>query len=563
MVLFTPLGEVSADDGVAAAEAACRAALRLVGGLARRAPGSSPGLDARLWLVTRGVHGPEVATSDAPAPAVRLDAAALSGLSRVVRLENPGLRCRLVDLDPQADGEEAARLIASEALAGDAEPEVAYRAGRRHAPQLAAVDLGGSGSSSSSEERALALRSDATYLVTGGLGALGLGLARWMVERGARHLVLVGRRAGAGEEPAAVAALRALGAEVTLAAADVADRAQLAAVVDPLRRGPAPLRGVVHAAGVLDDGLVSQQGWERFERVLAPKTRGSWNLHELTADLPLDFFLLFSSAAALLGGEGQGAYATANAFMDGLAWRRRQLGLPAVSLDWGPWAGGGMAAKLGARQRQRALEQGIVPLTMEDGFAALERLLGSERRGQAQTTVMAIRWPQFMKQFAGAPVPRLFQPWARLVPAARPEQGTPLRDLVAGLSYAEARARLLEQLRDRVRASLGLDKRHEVGPAQPLAELGLDSFTAVELRNALSQGAGVKLPATLLFDFPTLQDLAGYLLQQMGLVDATARDAAQALRRADAEIEAEVTKLSEDDLARELDSELEAYGDED
>jgi NAD(P)-dependent dehydrogenase (short-subunit alcohol dehydrogenase family) len=255
-------------------------------------------------------------------------------------------------------------------------------------------------------------------LVTGGLGALGLHVARWLAREGAAHLVLMGRRGldtpGAAD---AVAELEALGARVTVAAVDVADREALAAT---LRALPAelPLRGVVHAAGELDDGVLSEQGAERFARVLSPKVAGAWNLHALTAGHELAFFVLFSSASGVLGAAGQGSYAAANTFLDALAAHRRARGLPAQSLAWGAWSGGGMAAELGAAQQARLARLGIGTLTPAEGVELLGQALV---RPEAHLGVMRLDLLAVGRAL-GATVPPVWRALVR-APAARAAAG--------------------------------------------------------------------------------------------------------------------------------------------
>ena len=224
-------------------------------------------------------------------------------------------------------------------------------------------------------------------MITGGLGALGLHVARWLAQQGARHLLLTGRRGldtpGARE---AVAELQALGARVTVAAVDVTDRAALKTLLEAVPQD-VPLRGVVHAAGVLDDGVLAEQTTERFAKVLLPKVAGAWNLHELVAGYDLEFFVLFSSIAGLLGAAGQGNYAAANAFLDALAAHRRASHLPGQSLAWGPWAEAGMAAALAAVQQARFARQGIKALSSAEGQQMFARALS---RPEAQLCILQL-----------------------------------------------------------------------------------------------------------------------------------------------------------------------------
>ena len=189
------------------------------------------------------------------------------------------------------------------------------------------------------------LRSDGTYLITGGLGGLGLLVAQWMVQQGARHLVLLGRGDATSLTREAISALEEAGARVVVARADVAQEEHVAGALVKIHDSIPPLRGIIHAAGVLDDGLLLNQNQERLAAVMAPKVQGAWNLHKLTLSAPLDFFVLFSSLASVLGSPGQGSYAAANSFLDALAHQRRALGLPSLTINWGPWDAVGMVAQ--------------------------------------------------------------------------------------------------------------------------------------------------------------------------------------------------------------------------
>jgi acyl transferase domain-containing protein/NADPH:quinone reductase-like Zn-dependent oxidoreductase/acyl carrier protein len=356
--------------------------------------------------------------------------------------------------------------------------------------------------------RANRLEGEGTVLVTGGLGALGMHVARWLAGQGVAHLVLTGRRGletpGAAE---AVKELEALGAKVTVAAVDVADRSALEAVLAavPKRR---PLRGVVHVAGVLEDGVLGEQTGERFARVLAPKVAGAWNLHELTADADLTLFVMFSSMAGLLGSSGQSSYAAANSFLDALAAHRRARGLAAQSLAWGAWAEAGMAAKLGALQQGRMERQGMMALAPAEGIALLEQAVG---RREAQLGVMRLDLAK-VKLAMGATVPPV---WRVLVKAAA-ERASGVQGGWAVRLAKLPEGRRVEEVRTAVQADvarvLSLREASQVPLEAPLAELGLDSLMAVELRNALSQRVGVALPATLAFDYPTVTALTRWLL---------------------------------------------------
>ncbi len=355
-------------------------------------------------------------------------------------------------------------------------------------------------------------RADAAYLISGGLGALGLIVAEWMVEQGARHLVLLGRRGPTESAQATLARLKARGANVWVRQVDVADAQKLGAVLEEMRPACPPLRGVVHAAGVLADGMLLQQTWDQFLRVMAPKLEGGWNLHRLTRQHPLDFFLCFSSAAALLGSPGQGNYAAANAFLDALCHARRAAGLPGLSINWGGWAEAGMAARLDSRHRERWAAQGIGWLETAEALNTLERLL--RQPPGPQIGVMALDWSRFLQQFKAGPIPPFLRDLA--TPQRPPAPAT------AGqapewekLPPTERRAVLIGYFRQELARVLGASDVEMIDPQQKFFDLGVDSLSAVEFKNRLEVKLGRTLPATAVFNYPTIEALVDFLCGQV------------------------------------------------
>jgi acyl transferase domain-containing protein/acyl carrier protein len=371
---------------------------------------------------------------------------------------------------------------------------------------------------------------DARYLIVGGLGDLGLLLAQWLVDHGARYLALMSRREPAVAERAAVARLETSGAEVRLIRGDVAKEAEVAQAVGTLRRLPQPLRGVFHCAGLLDDGVLEQQTWRRFEHVLAPKVIGAWNLHRCTRDLPLDFFVLFSSVASLLGSPGQANHAAANAYLDALAWHRRADRLSAVSINWGAWASIGAAARSGLSERLAL--RGFGEIAPDEGLAALQSLLVWPK---PQIGMVPIDWSAYRRQFASSREPCVLTEVLAQAPSATsrptvapPQVGFPQK--LAAAAPGERRALLLELIRTEVIKGLGLQADKQLPMNEPLSALGVDSLLAVELRNALSSALGLsrRLPATLLFDYPSISALTDYLLANVVAVGGE-RSAPQAV----------------------------------
>ncbi|WUB43691.1 type I polyketide synthase [Streptomyces griseorubiginosus] len=432
-----------------------------------------------------------------------LPAAAARGLLRSAQTENPD-RIVLVDLD-DVDDEAGLEL----ALA-TAEAEVVVRGGAALTPRLGRVTVTGAENSP--------FTADGTVLITGATGALGGLLARHLVtEHGVRHLLLVSRRGRAADGAAALERdLTALGAEVTLAACDVADRGALDALLSGI---PAehPLTGVVHAAGVLDDGVFTTLTPERVSAVLRPKADAARNLHEATRRLDLGAFVLFSSIQGLVGGAGQANYAAANVYLDALAGHRRALGLPGVSLAWGPWAQGGMAAELGEADRGRFARLGMVPIAPEQGMALFDTALSLGLAGAVPLPLdtAALGAP-------GAEPPALLRGLVRARPRRAAAAGAAAGDAqppsvarrLAGLTPEEQEEQLVDLVRDEVARTLdyGFDA---VDARRGFKELGIDSLTAVELRNRLNKATGLRLPATLVFDHPSPTAVARLLLTEL------------------------------------------------
>ena len=359
----------------------------------------------------------------------------------------------------------------------------------------------------------LQLRPDAAYLVTGGLGGLGRPLIRWLFQHGARHLTVVTRRIPDDSVRREFDQLVAGGLDLIIEVADVSDGIGMERAIRALDSRGRPLRGVIHAAGTLDDGVLQKLDWPRFRSVMSAKVDGAWNLHHLTRDHQLDFFVLFSSIASLFGSPGQGNHAAANAFLDGLAGYRRVLGLEGLSINWGPWSEIGAFAKreVGAEVAAR----GIQAFPPKRGFAALETLMLSDL---AQAGVAPVDWTRFQQQYPPGRVPRFFEGWI-----TRSGPTTPVADevradenLAPRILAAPARQRrslLVAYVQEAATRTLGVSRSQLQDLARPLADLGMDSLLAVEMRNALGRGLGLKasLPIGLLFDHPTIRALADYL----------------------------------------------------
>jgi acyl transferase domain-containing protein/NADPH:quinone reductase-like Zn-dependent oxidoreductase/acyl carrier protein len=405
-------------------------------------------------------------------------------------------------------------------------------------------------------ERRAGVSADGTYLITGAFGALGLRVARRFVDEGARQLVLIGRREPSPETERALSELEQQGACIRRVVCDVGD----ARVLDLARRALAgwpPLRGVVHAAGALDDGVLAEQTAERFARVLAPKVAGTWNLHELTRSRPLDFFVMFSGGASLLGSRGQANYAAANAFLDAMAWHRQRHGLSALTINWGSWAESGMAASMSERDRRRFADRGIASIAVEHGLQILEQLLASSPA--AQVGVLPIDWARYVPDTGFS---RPF--FARLVtdrpsPVQSPASGPRvLSEVLAAASPAEQPKILLAHVRECVLRVLGLSMEYDLDVNQGLRDLGLDSLMAVELKTVLQASVGRSLPATLAFDYPTAAALVKYLSETLGIGASAPVVVTTAAVEAATDYQRDVDALSDEEAEAQLAAELAA-----
>ncbi|MFE6165411.1 SDR family NAD(P)-dependent oxidoreductase, partial [Streptomyces sp. NPDC056486] len=469
-------------------------------------------LDGERFDVSRLViatHGAIATTAEEDAPT--LAQAAVWGLVRSAQSENPG-RIVLVDLD-----DETASLDVLASALATGEPQLAVRAGAVSAPRLARVrqsvmDDPGFGAGA--------------VLVSGATGTLGGLVARHLVaERGVRSLLLVSRRGVTAEGAEELRAeLVAQGAEVTYAACDVADREAVAALL-----AEHEISAVVHTAGVLDDGTIGSLTPERIDGVFRPKVDAAWHLHELTRDLDLSAFVLFSSAAGVFGGAGQGNYAAANAFLDALAQHRRAAGLPATSMAWGLWADAdGMAGSLDEADVRRITSGGAIPIGAAEGLALFD---AAGSTGRAALVPIPLDLPVLRRQARSQPVPHLMRGLVRgsvrrMVESGLVVAGSALAQSLVGLSVAEREKALLDLVLGHVAVVLGHSSGQAVGADRAFKELGFDSLSSVELRNRLNAATELALPATLVFDYPTPAALAAHLGAELlgGVVDVVAND---------------------------------------
>jgi NAD(P)-dependent dehydrogenase (short-subunit alcohol dehydrogenase family) len=465
--------------------------------------GSSWLQESKLVLLTEGAL--TVAGEEAP----NLAQAALPGMMRSAQSEHPG-RFALLDVD----GSEASLDSLHGALTSE-EPQLAIRGGALHAPRLARLKI-------EHREPAPQLDGEGTVLVSGATGGLGRLLARHLAEHGARHLLLVSR---SGEEADGATELKdsleQLGASVRIAACDVSERRQLQRLISQIPEAH-PLTAVIHAAGVLDDGVIESLDPGRLARVMAPKVDGAIHLHELTRALALSHFILFSSAAATLGSPGQGNYAAANAFLDALARYRIAEGLPATSMAWGAWERPtDMTDHLEEADRARFARMGVAPLSDERGLELFDAARGT---GLPLLLPMTLDMAALRGAARAGMLPAILRALVRVPARPTSEAGGSLASRLAGVPESEWETVVLDLVKGHVATVLGHASADAVDPRRAFKEAGFDSLGAIELRNRLGQATGVRLPATLVFDHPTPAAVAGYLCSQVA-ADATRRPA--------------------------------------
>jgi acyl transferase domain-containing protein/acyl carrier protein len=489
----------------------CGSALHLVQALAQQEGDKLPA----LWLATRGAQ-----SVGSKGQSLAVAQAALWGLGRVIALEHPEFWGGLIDLDPQGTPADNIDYLLGEILASDGEDQVAWREGQRHVARLARK--------SNPKPQPISWEGEGAYLITGGLGGLGLKIAHWMVEQGARYLVLMGRRglpersswatlspdSAAYQQVTAIQAIEALGATVVIESADVSNMERMATLLAQFGQTAPPLRGIVHAAAALSNWKLKEMPVTALQEMLKSKVMGTWVLHQLTQNMNLDFFSLFSSTTALWGSRELGHYAAANSFLDSFAHYRRALELPALSINWGTWDEMRVAS---AQEQQTVAQFGLNRMPAEQALGYMGDFLGSS---EAQVVVASVDW-NLLKPAYEAKRQRPFLHYMGAQPVevsrngSKPEQTSNehselLRQLAAAQPDKHQEI-LVAHLQREVSKVLGIEPAYSIDVHQGLFELGLDSLMSVELKGRLEVLVKQSLPSTLIFNYPTIADLSQYL----------------------------------------------------
>jgi acyl transferase domain-containing protein/SAM-dependent methyltransferase/acyl carrier protein len=475
---------------------------------------------ARLWFATRGaqavlLEGRSTADSFQPTQAL------VWGLARVISLEHPGHFGAVIDLDFGASPQESAAAIWREIKGVAREDAVVYRNGRRLLPRVVRA--------AAAQSDPLVLRGDGSYLITGGLGGLGLRIAGWMAALGAGHIVLLSRRnfperslwAGLSlenthyETVQNILGAEMLGARITVVQGDVADEKAMQSLLKHLAKEGPPLRGILHAAVDMTSRSISDLDLGLFQRMCRAKALGGWILHQLTLDLELDFFVLFSSTTALWGAYGLGHYAAANQEIDLLAHWRRERGLRALSVHWGTWEEMRVAS---VADKEKIEQAGLHPMPVAQALVALEHLILADRTSAA---VASVDWSSLRAVYEARRARPLFAQMGSqertkngTTPSKKPAPESEVSRQLQSASPARRRDILIAHLRSLTSGVLGFDPSREIELEQGLFDMGMDSLMAVELKGRLERSLGVPLPATLTFNYPTVNALANYLFSE-------------------------------------------------
>ena len=470
---------------------------------------------------------------------------ALWGLARTMSVEYPKLWGGIADLDRESTASDAARHLFEWLLEPGGEDMVAFRADQRYVARLQRDEVVNVTANEIHFDKA------ATYLITGGLGGLGLEVARWMTQLGARNLALVSRSKPGVEATKTIQQLEQSNAFVRVFQADVSRFDDLSEVISTLESTMPPLKGVFHLAGVLDDAMLDRQTWRRFRTAGLAKVDGAWNLHQLTLSAPLEFFVLFSSMASLVPMPGQGNYAAANVFLDGLAHYRRSLGRPALSVNWGPWGEVGHAStEYGRNAHARLAQLGIDAIVPRLGLQLLRTLMGQNR---TQVAIGEVNWNKFFQTDPAAALsPFLSEQVRNATRPVTPAEETEFLKLLRALPKPERVDALMTFLSDLITKALKLQSSERLAPRQGLFELGLDSILALQLKSQLELSLGQSFRATLFFTHPNIESLADYLLNELRISETvTHRNTTTSLEIQEAESHSTADSSSIDSLSEE------------
>ena len=409
----------------------------------------------------------------------------LWGLGKVISLEHPELNC--VRIDISGNDESDVKLISNEILSDGSEGEIAFRNGERYVTRLIR--------SVPAADRKIEITENSAYLITGGTKGLGLLFAEYLADKGAKHLVLLSRGETSDENIKKIEAVRKLGTELKVVKADVTQKDELKKVIDEIKASGQKLKGIIQSAGILDDGIITNQTKEKFDRVLAPKILGSWYLSELTKEMDLDFFIMFSSIASTIGSAGQSNHSAANAFLDSFAFYRRAKGLAATTINWGVWSEIGSAADIGADKQEKI--PGLNIITPEQGLKIFDRIFNKDI---TRVGAFSIDWKRFeerntskqMLNYVSELLIKDEQIESAVKQTLSGKKKISILDEIKNSSEEHHKELLTKYFRKLISGILGL-KETDLQAELPLNSIGLDSLMAIELKNKVNIELGVDL----------------------------------------------------------------------
>jgi amino acid adenylation domain-containing protein len=461
-----------------------------------------PGPPPRLCLVTQGAQS--VDQEDA---SIAVAQAPLWGLGKVIGVEHPELNCLRLDMDP-VDAKPDVDSLFNELYALDPESQVAFRANRRYVPRIVKTQIESINEKDNSPD---IFHNNATYLITGGLGALGIEIARWMADQKAGHIVLVSRRQPGEEAEHSLAALRKK-VDISVLSADVTEPDQLVSVFTAIENNHRPLKGIIHAAGVLEPGAsIDNEKYDNYLKVTAPKIQGAWNLHQLSRPFSLDFFICFSSVASLWGIHGMASYTAANMFLDALSYYRRSMGLKGTTINWGPWSDIGVVAEY--NMSERLAIQGIGTILPAQGLSFLKKVIQNDF---SQIGVLCTSWNKVIRQYQNKAEINLFNEVEALqADESTPPERTPdLLNKLREISSSKRMPILLDYLRDQASKILRTSKS-KISGSENLMQLGMDSLLFLELSKIMETDLETRIPPRHFIQSPYIESLGKFIIENM------------------------------------------------
>lgn len=494
----------------------------------------------KLWVITNSAF-----QTDHASPKLNVFQSTLSGMGKIIALEHPEIWGGHIDLHIS---DECIDTFFKEISFENIDDPIAIRPnGQSYSAKLKETTL--------NKQTKNFIQSDATYLITGGLGSLGLLTAQWLINKGAKHVLLMGRNKPKEAIKEQIRLMENNDVHIYTLAADVSDLQSISDAFEHVKQTMPPLKGIIHSAGVLDDGALAFQTWERFNTVISPKIYGAWNIHTLTQTMDIDFFILFSSVVSIMGNQGQSNYAAANAFLDGLAHYRRSKQLPTTAINWGPWDTGGMA---GANENIKNLfhAHGFQLIKPEAGIDALDRIISNDL---SQVAVFDCDFKKFIEKNLVNKHGFFSYLTKSQIQLSLPDSLGKIKKsaLVLKLEAAnnEDRLSILDHyIKDKIVQSLGLDSSDDLDSRERLFDLGIDSLMAVELRNHFKSILGTPLSSTLLFDYPSIEALVHFLIETLSFENIEKKNQNESLDNGQ---NANIEAISEDEAEKLLIEELE------